>query len=211
MYVRGAIVRAHSALPSVGMGFTILLSVVPTQKGLPALEYQSPSKAQMPGCKPLLRPLLYRLFPSLFLSHVRACRGRTCWLRSPELWRCPRRVLASRSQGRYAGRAKPCGVAVILLGELEWVVDVGRYVNKICRGSLPSSSLEALVSGDRGERRVMSVSNVFVFFRYLLWKAKPDLSALSEGFESDLAKEISRYRGSYGTGSCGLGIFWRYA
>ena len=30
----------------------------------------------------------------------------------------------------------------------------------------------------------MSVSNVFVLFRYLLWKAKLDLSALSEGFDS---------------------------
>ena len=74
-------------------------------KGSPALEYQSPSEAQMPGCKPLLRSLLYRPFPSWFRSHVRACRGRTCWLRSPELWRCPRRVLAWRSQGRVAWRA----------------------------------------------------------------------------------------------------------
>ena len=146
MYVRGVILRAHSARPSVCMGCTILLSVVRTRKGSPALEYQSPSEAQTPGCKPLLRPFLYRPFPSWFRSHVRACRGRTCWLRSPELWRCPRRLLAWRSQGRHAGRAKPCGRVVILLGELEWVVDVGRYINKICGGSLASSSLKALVS-----------------------------------------------------------------
>ena len=30
----------------------------------------------------------------------------------------------------------------------------------------------------------MSVSRVFVLFHYLLWKAKLDLSALSEGFDS---------------------------
>ena len=38
---------------------------------------------------------------------------------------------------------------VVCLGELEWMVDVGRYTNKICRGSLASSSLEELVSGAR--------------------------------------------------------------
>ena len=32
--------------------------------------------------------------------------------------------------------------------------------------------------------RVGGVSNVFVLFHYLLWKAKLDLSALSEGFDS---------------------------
>ena len=30
----------------------------------------------------------------------------------------------------------------------------------------------------------MSVSSVFVLFRYLLWKAKLDLTALSEGLDS---------------------------
>ena len=40
------------------------------------------------------------------------------------------------------------------------------------------------VDGDRGERRVMSVSSVFVLFHYMLWKAELDLSALGEGFGS---------------------------
>ena len=31
---------------------------------------------------------------------------------------------------------------------------------------------------------LMSVSNVFVFFHYLLWKAKLDLTALSEDLDS---------------------------
>ena len=158
MYVRGVIVRAHFVLPSVCMLCTILLSVVRTRKGSLALEYQSPSEAQMPGCKPLLRPLPYLPFPSGFRSHVRACRERTCWLRSPVLWRRPRRVLAWRSQGRYAGRAKPCEVVVILLGELECVVDVGRYIHQICRGSLASGSLEALVSGARTMEIVASAA-----------------------------------------------------
>ena len=37
---------------------------------------------------------------------------------------------------------------------------------------------------DRGECRVMSISNVFVLLRHLLWKAKLDLSALGEGLDS---------------------------
>ena len=98
MYVRGVIVRAHSALPSVCMGFTILLYVVRTQKSSPACEA-----------------------PYNKIVHP---------IRSPN-----------------AG-----------IGELEWVVDVERYTNKICRGSLASSFLEALVrceaDGDRGEHRV---------------------------------------------------------
>ena len=32
--------------------------------------------------------------------------------------------------------------------------------------------------------RVGGVSNVFVLFHYMLWKAKLDLSALGEGFDS---------------------------
>ena len=47
----------------------------------------------------------------------------------------------------------------------------------------------------------MSVSNVFVLFRYLLWKAKLDLSALREGFDSPYVNV------SFGMGSiasCGV-------
>ena len=76
--VEGLIVRAQYALPSVCMGCAISVSVVRTRKGTPALEHRSPSEAQMPGCKQLLRPLLYRPFPRWFRFHVRACRGRTC-------------------------------------------------------------------------------------------------------------------------------------
>ena len=47
---------------------------------------------------------------------------------------------------------------VELLGELEWVVDVGRYINKICRGSLASSFLEALVSVARPMEIVASAA-----------------------------------------------------
>ena len=77
--VRGVIVRAQcTPLPSVCMGCAISLTVVRTRKDSPALKHRSPSEAQMPGCKQLLRPLLYRPFPSWFRFHVRACRGRTC-------------------------------------------------------------------------------------------------------------------------------------
>ena len=84
---------------------------------------------------------------------------------------------------------KPWGVVVILLGEREWVAVVERSTYFFCRGPLASSSLEALVSGARpmeivGECRVRTVSNVFVLFHYLLWKAKLDLSALGEGLDS---------------------------
>ena len=85
-------------------------------------------------------------------------RCRPSWLRSPELWRCPRRVLAWRSQGRYAGRVKPWKVVVILFGERGWVVDVGRYIDKIGRGPLASSSLEALVSDARSMEIVASAA-----------------------------------------------------
>ena len=44
------------------------------------------------------------------------------------------------------------------LGELDWVVDVGRYISKICRGSLASSSLEALVSGAKPMEIVASAA-----------------------------------------------------
>ena len=60
------------------MSCAISLSVVRTRKGSPALEHRSPSEAQMPGCTQLLRPLLYRPFPSWFRFHIRACRGRMC-------------------------------------------------------------------------------------------------------------------------------------
>ena len=58
-----------------------------------------------------------------------------------------------------------------------------------CRGPLASSSLEELVSGARpmkivGECRVRTVSNVFVLFHSMLWKAKLHLSALGEGLDS---------------------------
>ena len=76
--VGAVIVRVQYALPSVCMGCAISFSVVRTRKGSPALEHRSPSEAQMPGCKQLLRPLLYCPFPSWFRFHVRACRGRTC-------------------------------------------------------------------------------------------------------------------------------------
>ena len=49
--------------------------------------------------------------------------------------------------------------------------------------------------------RVGGVSDVFVLFRYLLWKAKLDLSALGEGFDSWYIKV------SFSTGpiaSCGV-------
>ena len=69
------------------------------------------------------------------------------------------------------------------------MIDVGRYINKICRGSLASSFLEALVSGARlmeivASTALMSVSRVFVLFHNLLWKAKLDLTALSEDPDS---------------------------
>ena len=54
------------------------------------------------------------------------------------------------------GPGEAMGVVVILLGELEWVVDVGRYINEICRGFLASSSLEALESGARPMEIVVS-------------------------------------------------------
>ena len=44
------------------------------------------------------------------------------------------------------------------LGELEWVVDVGRYISKNCRGSLASSSLKALVSVARPMEIVASAA-----------------------------------------------------
>ena len=47
---------------------------------------------------------------------------------------------------------------VELLGELEWGVDVGRCINKICRGFLASSSLEALVSDARPMEIVASAA-----------------------------------------------------
>ena len=66
---------------------------------------------------------------------------------------------------------------------------VERYINKNktninFRGSLASSFLEALVSGARpmeivASTELISVSNVFMLFHYLLWKAKLDLTALS--------------------------------
>ena len=70
-----------------------------------------------------------------------------------------------------------------------------RYINKNktkqkhCRGSLASSFLEALVSGARpmeiaASTELISVSNVFVLFHYLLRKATVDLTALSEGLDS---------------------------
>ena len=75
------------------------------------------------------------------------------------------------------------------------MVGGGRYINKnktktnIRRGSLASSFLEALVSGARpmeivASTEFISVSNVFVLFYYLLWKAKRDLTALSERLDS---------------------------
>ena len=51
--------------------------------------------------------------------------------------------------------------------------------------------------------RVMSVSNVFVLFHYLLlWKAKLDLSALGEGFDSWYIINVSFNTGSI-IASCG--------
>ena len=72
------------------------------------------------------------------------------------------------------------------------MVDVGRYINIylfFCRGFLASSFLEALLSGARpmeivASTALMSVSNVFVLFHYLLWKAKLDLTALSKDLDS---------------------------
>ena len=47
----------------------------------------------------------------------------------------------------------------------------------------------------------MSISNVFVLFRYLFWKAKLDLSALSEGHDSSHIN-VSSSMGSIA--SCGV-------
>ena len=48
---------------------------------------------------------------------------------------------------------------------------------------------------------LISVSNVFVLFHYLLWKAKLDLSALSEGLDS-WSINVSYSTGSIA--SCGV-------
>ena len=71
---------------------------------------------------------------------------------------------------------------------------VERYINKNktnrnFRGSLASSFLEALVSGAKpmeivASTELISVSNVFVLFHYMLWKAKLALTALNEGLDT---------------------------
>ena len=88
---------------------------------------------------------------------------------------------------------------------------VERYINKNktnrnFRGSLASSFLEALVSGARpmeivASTELISVSNVFMLFHYLLWKAELDLTALNEGLDS-WSINVSFSRGSIA--SCGV-------